>query len=643
LGVRRLGSYGALALALAGGLLAGGGCSGGGTDRGHGTGGDAGSGGSGGTAGRGGFGGTGNPLGGNGGDGFDGGDDEDGGGFEGDDPENLIPLLVDACGAGNAAMLDAAAVTALQTPGDASGMRWLYPYDGTIFPRGLMPPLMMWSGNDAPDAVYLHIKSGLFEYHGCLVPSGNGQLPMPDDIWAEMGERAMGEADPFVVSLNVRVDGVTYGPITESLVIARATLKGSIYYNTYSSEKFRQAGGSNGAVLRIPPGDWAEVFLELRNCHGCHTVSANGARLVALSSDNQGSGSGVSYELSQSAPPLPVLTNGSPGATFAGVTPDGELFLSNANIGGIGPQQSLGPVDATLYETDTGTEVPGTGIVTGALMPTFSSDGSLLVFNDYAINTAHGLALMDFDQAARTADNYRKIYESPTDYPAWPFVMPDDRAVLFALTNSPEFSGKGGYIAIPPLGPAALDGPPSDLYLLDLDDDVPVLLARAMGFDDAADATAGTTYLPFGLAAEAHQNYYPTVSPVPSGGYFWVFFDSIRHLGNLGRQRGLWATAVTLSAAGDYSVDPSHPAFYVPGQEYGAGNHRAFTALDPCMEDGADCSVGVDCCNGFCTDGSCGQPAPRCSKLDESCASTADCCDATQRCIGGYCSVILVE
>ena len=61
------------------------------------------------------------------------------------------------------------------------------------------------------------------------------------------------------------------------------------------------------------------------------------------------------------------------------------------------------PVDATLYETDTGTVIASTGIPTGALMPMFSPDGQLLVFNDYAIGNAHGLALMDFDATTKTA------------------------------------------------------------------------------------------------------------------------------------------------------------------------------------------------------------------------------------------------
>lgn len=32
---------------------------------------------------------------------------------------------------------------------------------------------------------------------------------------------------------------------------------------------------------------------------------------------------------------------------------------------------------------------------------------------------------------------------------------------------------------------------------------------------------------------DAHNNHYPTVSPVPVGGYFWMFFTSKRNCGNL--------------------------------------------------------------------------------------------------------------
>ena len=95
-------------------------------------------------------------------------------------------------------------------------------------------------------------------------------------------------------------------------------------------------------------------------------------------------------------------------------------------------------------------------------------------------------------------------------------------------------------------------------------------------------------------------NYFPTVSPVAAGGYFWLFFDSVRHYGNLGVQRQLWGAAIDIAADGSYAVDRSHPAFYLPGQELGTGNHRAFAALDPCKKDGDSCTSGIDCCGGFC-------------------------------------------
>jgi len=43
--------------------------------------------------------------------------------------------------------------------GAPGGMNWLYPYDGTVFARGM---LLMWDGGVA-DVVYLHIMLGAGE------------------------------------------------------------------------------------------------------------------------------------------------------------------------------------------------------------------------------------------------------------------------------------------------------------------------------------------------------------------------------------------------------------------------------------------------------------------------------------------------
>ena len=69
----------------------------------------------------------------------------------------------------------------------------------------------------------------------------------------------MGEADPFTLSLTAIASGAVVGPISEPLIIAPATLKGSIYYNSYTT-KLNTAGAGGGAVLRIVPGQNVTLF-----------------------------------------------------------------------------------------------------------------------------------------------------------------------------------------------------------------------------------------------------------------------------------------------------------------------------------------------------------------------------------------------
>jgi len=552
------------------------------------------------------------------------------------------PQLIDQCGSGNPAGLGDADVQKLVAgAGGSGGMRFLYPYAGTVFPRGLIAPLLMWEGGGAADAVYVHLVSGSFEYKGCLAPTAQGQLQLPQEVWDEAATHTRGASDPYTLEISVISSGTVAGPITEKITIATATLKGSIFYNSYSSVKAAQAGGFGGAVLRISPGKEAEVFLGQTGCTGCHSVSANGSRLITDAVLTGAASYALTPGIAVNPPPVKAVAAG----TFTGIYPDGSLFVSNAHPPGMGTRTTgLEDSNAGLFETDTGTAVAGSGIPTGAMTPSFSPDGTLLTFNDYAIDNGHGLALMSFDRASRTATKYQKVYSTPdtTRYPGWPFVLPDDKAIVFALGSATDFTGLGAGllgVSVPGLTPV------SDLFILDVASGQSRILANAMGFASEQDAASATTYLPFG-AAELHQNFYPTVSPVAAGGYFWVFFDSVRHYGNLGQGRQLWGTAVEISPDGTYANDPSHPAFYLSGQEFGTGNHRAFTALDPCREGGAACTTGIDCCGGFCTNGTCGKPPPsepQCAHTDESCASGMPCCTASDQCIGGYCGQLLIQ
>jgi len=132
-----------------------------------------------------------------------------------------------------------------------------------------------------------------------------------------------------------------------------------------------------------------------------------------------------------------------------------------------------------------------------------------------------------------------------------------------------------------------------------------------------ADAT-GKSYLPNGETLEGKMNYEPSVLPVAVGGYYWVLFTSRRTYGNTisptsgdppgndpfgteanpSPRKKVWIAAIDIDHPG--KLDPSHPAFYLPGQELRTANMRAFAALAPCQQNGVSCETGADCCGGYC-------------------------------------------
>jgi hypothetical protein len=592
------------------------------------------------------------------------------------------PIAIDECGDMNPAGLSAADVQALKAgSGSPGGLRMVYPYEGTVFPRGMLAPDLMWDGA-AGDAVYVHIKSRIFEYWGCLVPVQPGQVTLPQPVWEAAGQRSFGKDDDFVIELSTLSAGVVTGPAINHVLIAQAAIKGSIYYNTYNSKIAGglggvpgggfpgggfpgggfpgggfpgggAPGGGNGVVLRIPAGGKAEVFGQT-DCNGCHSVSANGSLLLAQSV----AGGAYLYELMDNGP-APMPTTAMQNGCWAAVYPDGSAALSMsttidvARAGILGAMTGVGSPDATLFDTKTGQTLPSTGIPPGALMPFFSPDGTLLVFNDYAVAEAHGVAITRYDTSTHTASEYRVLYEEPAGSmrPGWPFVLPDNGGVVFARTDELDFTGGG--VGISGFIQPGQVAPFSELSVIDIASQQVTLLAQAMGFRTVEDAATNTTYLPFGDEDLRH-TYYPTVSPVGAGGYFWVFFDSVRHYGVTGLQRQLWGAAIDISADGTYTKDPSHPAFYLSGQEFGTGNHRAFAALDPCRKDGDKCTSGIDCCGGYCyLDGQpelaepVGTCSPKkdenvCSRADDRCSRASDCCgsDPPLNCIAGFCAVV---
>lgn len=586
---------------------------------------------------------------------------------------------------------DTATLGALGSPsgdGSAQELRFLYPYDKTVWPRGLLAPLLQWdwSIGDA-DAIQIELSttSGSFSWTGqfarpAILQQTGGKFirhPIPQDVWAMATDSAGGPTpnstpDQVTVRLTVASGGQAYGPIEETWTVAPARLSGIIYYNSYGTQLAQNFGGAvggnhmfGGAVLSIHVGDTGPKLVAGANgnesqCRVCHSVAANGSRLVVQHGENYGTSS--AYDLSTNGSTENVLAIG---ATFPAMYPDGSMALS--------PNGLLLP----LPNDATPTPVTGLAQVTTDLgTPSFSPDGKLVAFNPMVgpgvTNPTQKLLVMSFDPATSTFSNDVTVVDDtgqPAETrPGWPAFFPDGKSVVFQHQSAAGYDGNGSgtfstrkgaksQIAWTSVADAQHVTPLDQLngvgYLPTLKTPISMSCTGDGKQVGNIDADHGD---------DANVNYEPTVNPVASGGYAWVVFTSRRMYGNVATippfcsdPRGvdliqnitpkkLWVAAVDIT--GQPGADASHPAFYLPAQELLAGNSRGFWVLDPCKQDGDSCETGDQCCNGYCEPGGDGgalvcsniPPSSSCSKPQEKCTTAADCCDATNLCINGFCA-----
>lgn len=531
-------------------------------------------------------------------------------------------------------MLDAASKASLvaATAPDPSVKQLLYPYDKTVFPRGLPSPELMWTGAAATDVYALRLQLSAMTFTSYFKSSTPARTTIPKESWAKLLDTAT-PTDPLKVTLyrmSGGAGGTSFKSTTQTWEIAAANLKGTIYY-------WRINGGR---VVRIKPGASApDDFLKTTNatngCVACHSVSHDGSTLVA------------SYEKTG---PLPWVT-------FDVATGNEKYFASGSNSGfqAILPDASAIVTGATsgmplqMFSSAGVTEEPSGLSAFGAnvIHPTFSPDGKSMAFGirkdgnwvDF-LNSDLGIA--PFDPPTKKFGAMTTIKPGGGRVRTYPSFSPDAKwlAYMEGRTN--------------PVNPVTASSRPAfgDLHLM-----------RPDGSNDIMLATAGGA----GVAdVDKSLNYEPTFGPVVSGGYFWIVFVSSRQYGNRinkttdafrdkcgepswaatpCRNKQLWVVAI--DADPKPGVDPSHPAFWLPGQDVTDQNMRGYWALDPCKKLGEGCEAGFECCEGTCKseDGKspkvCVKPPPgKCRDLADKCEKTSDCCDATLgiECIGGICA-----
>jgi hypothetical protein len=568
--------------------------------------------------------------------------------------------------------------------GQAQNLQFLYPYDGTVWPRGLLAPNLMWrwSLGDA-DAIRIELESttGSFQWSGtfarpAILAQTGGTFkrhPIPQDVWKAATDTA-GGTDRLRVRLTIARNGQAYGPIEQLWTIAPARLSGTIFYASYGTnlaKNFEGAVGGDGtfggAVLSIRAGDpgpqlAAGASGPSSECRVCHSVSADGSRLVAL----RGLGSDTSlYDLSPNGNVESLLATS---AEFPALTSNGGKMLA--------PTGRLYELPGATVELGTGVTAAATAIGT----PAFSPDDQRVAFgpmvSSLIANPRQKLVVMDFDDTTNTFTNPVVVVDYtglPAERrPGWPAFFPDGNSLVYHSQHAAGIDGNN----LADL--RTRKGAKAELAWVSSTDPSQLVVLNQLNGRDAN----GQSYLPQleapinmtctadgsqvgGIdtthADDVNLNYEATISPNASGGYAWVIFTSRRLYGNVAEippfcsdPRGvdhlenittkkLWVSAIDIT--GTPVADASHPAFYLPGQELLAGNARGFWAQDPCKPDGQSCEAGDECCNGFCqpdADGElvCSPPPPGgCSQPQEACTTGADCCDATNLCINGFCSV----
>jgi len=488
----------------------------------------------------------------------------------------------------------AAQVTALNgTPVADPTVSILYPYTGTVWPEGLLAPLLQWQqGANNFDSVYIDLKEKNYEFKGYfaanVMPFVN--LPIPQAAWDALTFSNDGGGDPVTMTVVFAAGGTAIGPYTETWTVAQATLQGTIYYNSYgtalvkNSDSTDHYGNQYGAgTLAIAPGATSPALVagvtslptnpspqdagpnkpaNGTGCRVCHTVSADGKSLVTQASNSSASDytDTVYIDLANDTTMGAGTSLGTKNLAFPAYYKDGTLLLSSSG------KMINGDSSSKLYSVPSGTAVAGAQGLPATFqgnVPAFSPDGAHVSFNFWGGSLTAGagatdagatdagaidagapdaagatlnsdqvsLGILDFDGTS-TFSNPRVLYTPAGGNPVvYSSFLPNSAGIVFEIELSNP-AGSWGY---------TWNGNTSQLWWVDVASGMAHGLDQLNGYN-----AAGNVYLPGNdsnadaggtvthpAAQEVMLNYEPTVNPIASGGYAWVVFTSRRMYGNV--------------------------------------------------------------------------------------------------------------
>lgn len=358
--------------------------------------------------------------------------------------------------------------------GADSSLQILYPYNATVFPLGMLPPVVQWKDNGT--AAYAEVSlrypatgtatfywreivpqngplSAPYNTLPTTIPvSAGGRAQIPTLVWRTFANAAAGQE--ALISVKVLENNKGTIPATIRVRFATEQLKGTIYYGSYDTP----ATSGNGATLKIQVGEATPTVVDgsPTACRGCHSMSADGTRSV-VSDGNSGTVQLYSKSLTRNLitnvesaigvePPTGAFgVGGTNDGRYAwpAISPDGSVMFGNAGDepGSLSAQWGVPNTFASaLYSLPNGTAVPTMGIPSGlqAMFPTFATDTSKVAFS-YSNYDGRTLAMMTVAKDSPTAgtwtfSNLTKLFTPPlspvytvtadSGVAAWPSFMP---------------------------------------------------------------------------------------------------------------------------------------------------------------------------------------------------------------------------
>jgi hypothetical protein len=264
---------------------------------------------------------------------------------------NVVVNAVDS----TSAPTGSAAIFAAGTTTGADTTTILYPYDATVLPLALKPPVLQWDpGANTATAVkitlsYPAVGAPTFSWSKIIAPPSNYRYAFPRDPWSYFERTAKGSTGK--ITLQRIVGGALKDAISKTVTFASTPLRGRIYYTQY--------GGGSKIMKLDPGGDIPAVnaFPTENGCPVCHSMSANGTKFATAPGNSSIYGGISSVDAAGNLTTLSGFANPSSpysdgggdfrGFAWAPFTPDGKYIFTGNSIYGNTKQAVVGIDPAT--------------------------------------------------------------------------------------------------------------------------------------------------------------------------------------------------------------------------------------------------------------------------------------------------------